>query len=512
MSNFSKIRVTDRRAGNGRTAAVPVSAKFWRAFRADYLRLEKPTAKAAYDRVCDWAEQNDVAIPPMHLIYKKIAALPRREIVAARDGLAALDALYPSQRRSVRGLAPLERVNGDGWPLDIFVRPPDNSDDTPRPVCRPRLWCWQDVASRKIVGWKLAETESAELLLSSLVNVFADAGVPQHLHLDNTRAVSAVWLSGGGRRFARKDGEEKLCGVLGEIGIRVHHTALIDTAGKTAGGNVRRRGRGRSKPVERVFRILADRVAKHPAFSGRYTGASPVAKPENYDEGREGAPWAEVEQVIGAEIARLNAAKNRRAVGLQDGESANDAFARICKTRAPRMPSARDFDAVLSPAETTKIANDGTFYLRAGAAAGFGVNRYHAEELLEYKDKRMLVRYDPCDLHAPVIVLDARGRRVCRAVCLLAAGFGDAAAAKEHNRALREWKRKTISALAAERKVNEAQLREIARANMPDIPAAAAAQIARAQKTGTDNKPAAPQPRRLREAWDKFLSTNEGDL
>lgn len=354
--------------------------------------------------------------------------------------------------------------------MNLFVQLPPHSDGAPRGVIRPILLVVQDISTRKILGWRLGESESAELILSALAQVLL-VGVPDVLHIDNTRAMSARWLVGevARRRFGRPaagdDAGDVFAGVIGELGIKVSHTGLIQTLAKTPSGARRHRGRGQAKPVERVFQLLDDRIARHPAFAGHYTGSSVGTKPENYNEGVAGVAWAEVEAVAAEVIAEYNAATDRRAEPLvaAGGVSADVLFARQIAAKPPRPATAEDFDALLLPGETTKIKKDGTFSLKAGAGEGFGRNRYHAEQLLEYAGRNLLVRYDPTRLHAPVIVSDGRGRRICRAVVQVAAGFGDSAAAAIHNRERRRWVKATLAAKRAEERMNNNERQEIAR-------------------------------------------------
>ena len=498
--------LSDKRRGNsGRRAAMPVSRPFWQAFRADYLRPEQPTAAACYDRVADLFTRRGEDIPPLHAVRAKVRKLPRAELVYRRGGAAALDAIFPPQKRIVSDLRPLQVINGDGWPVDVFCRLPDSPDGEAGGVCRPRLWCWQDVATRLIVGWRLAETESAEMVMSSLSDVFADYGVPERVVLDNTRAVSSGRI-GGGRRFGKTD----MPGALEEIGIAITRTSLIETSAKTASGAPRRRGRGQAKPVERTFRIFADRVARHPRLAGFYAGASTSSKPENYNAGRDGCAWEDLRGVIAEEIERINNKEGRGAIGLESGESAAGRFAILAKAHPPRPATAEDFDKLLSPAETTKIKRDGTFSLRAGAADGFGRNRYFHDALWEFAGKHLTVRYDASDLRGDVRVFDLRGRLICVAHVLMAAGFTDTASAKEHNRARRQRLLAMRRAAAAERKESELRIAELEK-SLPSPPSSESAPALVVVAGDKEYPVNAPQvnPGRVAAARQKFLATDE---
>ena len=498
---WATILADARRGRSGRRAAAKrqVTDFFWNHFAADWLRLEAPTVAGAYRRTAKYVRGNGGVIPPLRACYEAIRArLSPAEIVIARQGLSALDSLYPTQRRHVEGIGAMEWINGDGWPLDVFARTPTDADGGGGRVCRPVLWAWQCVASRKIVGWALGETESAELMLAALRQAVEAHGVPQRLTIDNTRAASARWLVGDrgrlrNRRLHGADGvaaEVAVAGVIGELGITVHHTGLVRTGGKHASGKPRHRGRGGSKPVERTFRWFADLVAKHPALAGHYTGRSPLHKPENYDS-NDGAAWEHIVRVITEVVAEVNAEGGRQAAPLAaSGESADACFLRLATAAAPRQATEADLMALMTPAETTRIGNDGTFRLRAGGAAGFGKNIYFSETLMAYAGQTLLARYDPTSLHGVVGVTDGNGRKVCEASCLLAAGFGDTAAALAHGRARRDFVRHHQRAEKARQREAAAVVKALSRsidADSDDATKRSLAQLIDVRRAGTDN-------------------------
>ncbi|MGG2352518.1 transposase domain-containing protein, partial [Salmonella enterica] len=77
-------------------------------------------------------------------------------------------------------------------------------------------------------------------------------------------------------RFRFKIREEEPTGLLTSLGIGVHWAIPFH---------------GQSKPIERAWLDLTDRIARHPFVAGAYTGRNPTKKPENY--GSRVIPWAE---------------------------------------------------------------------------------------------------------------------------------------------------------------------------------------------------------------------------
>lgn len=412
-----------------------VDPTVWRVFRVDYMRLEQPSAASCHQRLAVWCAKNDRDLPPLHRLTRMLAKIPRPRMVAARGGREALDRLYPAQERTVDGLALLERVNGDGWPVDVFVETPSGR------VVRPVLWVWQDVLSRKALAWRVAETESADLVLSTFRDLCRTHGVPGHVHVDNTRAVSAFGLTAGSKGRKRFGDAPRFAGAFAALGVKVHFTQLVATDGRTRSGRLRSKGRGQGKPVERMFRSLADELARHPGCAGFYAGSSPATKPANHNSGAAGLPWHRFAAMADSVIARHNARKGRRTEKGGGELSADDVFEDAVSRHRVRQASDIELDVLLRPAETVKVAHDGSVRLRAGAAPGLGANRYWAEGLYGHVGKRLLARYDPTNLHGDIRLFDHSGRFVCSAGCLMPGGFGDAADAASHNRARREFVR-----------------------------------------------------------------------
>ena len=66
------------------------------------------------------------------------------------------------------------------------------------------------------------------------------------------------------------------------------------------------------------------------------------------------------------------------------------------------------------------------------------------------ENRRVIVRFDPEDLHAGVHVFDHAGRCLCLAECLDPVGFNDTKAAREHGR-VRARYRRTLNRAAKDR-------------------------------------------------------------
>ena len=362
----------------------------------------------------------------------------REEIVRARQGALAVMDLVPHRERTVEGLEPLSIVNGDGREFDLLVEFPSGREG------RPVVWVWQDVRTRRILSWSVGETESADLVRTSLHRLILEYGVPGRVLVDSTRAASAKWMTGGQthRRRWRSSGEE-LPGILQLLDIRYSVTAIDrDAAG-------RGKGRGRSKPVERAFKDLSTKVDSHPAFAGAGTGRSPVDRPETHR--MRAVPLTDFVEVFEREVAKYNAQPGRRTE-LGEGErSFDDIWAEEYPRTVVRKMSAAQAGVLLLAAEDAKVANDGSFRLVAGRGTGLPANRYHHPDLVAYAGRRVVARFDPDRLHEPLQVWDLDGRWLCRAGCIGKTAWSSVDGGRDYERSRKRKERSARKALDARR-------------------------------------------------------------
>jgi hypothetical protein len=348
-------------------------------------------------------------------------------------------------------MMPLDAVNGDGFRVNVFVETARKTIKNKNIVCRPVLWVWQDIRTRKILAWRIAETENEEMMRLSFADVCRHHGIPQKIYLDNTltaankRMTAGAHISSAARRRHTETDDEPL-GVFAQLGCEVHNTRLVEHA-RTISGKRKRGGAGQSKPVERFFGTLDDELCRHPSMAGYYTGRNAMVKPANYDSGRSGVPWEQFVAHCNTIINEINARCNRHIEGLQRGESVDDFYAREISNVAVRLATEEQLRLLLRPAEVVKVSVDGTITLRAGQLAG-ARNRYYDDALLRMAGKRVSVRYDPQRLHESVAVFDVAGVFVADAVCMVPAAFQSASAATAHNRARQQARR------AAEEELN----------------------------------------------------------
>lgn len=423
----------------GRLTAASFSEEAWEVFKADYLREEQPGAAACYERLKRTAKAHGWTIPCLRTVERRISKeIPRTMLVLMREGESALVKMFPAQQRSVRDIHALQWINGDGYQHNVFVKWPDGT------IARPKTWFWQDIRSRKYLSYRTDQTENTDMLRLSFGDLVEQYGIPEHATIDNTRAAANKWMTGGvPNRYRFKVKADDPLGIMPMLGVQVHWTSVI--AGK---------GHGQAKPVERSFGVggMGEYVDKHPAFAGAFTGDNPMAKPANY--GDKAVPLETFMEVLADEVAAWNAREGRRTEICDGTLSFDQAFAESYQRATIRKATAEQRRLWLMAAESIKVADDGSLTLDAGKAYGMGKNRYHADALYEFVGKKIVVRFDPQQLHETVHAYTLDGRYIAEAACVTATGFGDTEAAREHNRARREMVKATKIAAKAEQRMD----------------------------------------------------------
>jgi transposase InsO family protein len=392
----------------GRTATAPCDPRAWDFITADYLRPECPSFEACDRRMRDAAAANEWSpLPSSKTLRRRLEKeFPRAVRTLMRRGAEAAARTYPHQTRDRTVFRAMEAINADGHKFDVFVKWPDGH------IGRPLLVAIQDLYSGLIVGWRLDRSESWTAVRLAFRDAVESFGIPEHAWLDNGRAFASKWISGRMKtryRFKVRDDEPQ--GVLTGLGIQVHWATPYH---------------GQAKPIERAFRDLCEEIAKHPACAGAYTGNKPEAKPDNY--GSRAVAFEEFEALVAQEIARHNARPGRRTLTAK-GRSFAETFKASYEhpSTIVKKASAIQLHELLMAAEAvTARAPDGSVHL--------GENRYWTEALVDLIGKKVVVRFDPQDLIAPVAIYTLDGRYVGQAECVEATGFADMDAARAHTR------------------------------------------------------------------------------
>lgn len=382
----------------------------WRFLKSDFLRFEEPTFSSCYRRMADLAAAKGWSpIPSEQAARRRLdAEVPSAVQIAARDGKDAAKALYPAQRRTVGHLTAMQYANIDGHKFDVTV-------ERDGKIFRPCMIMLQDIYSRKVLAWRLSDSENKEttrLVIGDMVERF---GIPERLYSDNGRAFASKWISGKSKtRFRFKIRDEDPEGLLTALGVAVSWTTPYS---------------GQSKPIERAFKDLADTISRHPACSGAWTGNHIDNKPDNH--GERAIPFDEFRELVDVEIARHNARPGRQTE-TANGRSFDQTFEASLETAI--VTRATPQQAALWMLAAERVRADRT----RGMIELLGT-RYWNEALTAHAGKQLTVRFDPDNLARAVRVYDAANRLICAAEPFGDVRFDDAEQARQHNKLRRSY-------------------------------------------------------------------------
>jgi transposase InsO family protein len=468
-SDWLPALVPAPRGGGGKR--VEIDERFWDAFRTDYLRASEPSLTSCYDRTVAIARRDGWAIPNKRTLWRRVDEIPEAVLMLARRGRDATKAMYPAQERDRSMFHALEAVNADGHKWDVFVKWPDGK------IGRPLTVAFQDLYSNMFLSWRHARSENKDSVRLAYGDMVMNYGIPDHCYLDNGRAFASKWLTGGiPNRYRFKVKEEEPDGIMTVLGTEVHWTTPYH---------------GQAKPIERGFKDFADRIAKHPAFEGAYTGNNIDAKPENY--GSRAIPIDDFIAIVDAEIFKHNDREGRRTKVCGGKFSFRDVFNASYATSLIRKASPEQYRMCMLMAEAVKPR-------RLDGAIHFQGNRYWNEKLLEHRGRPLTLRFDPENLHDDLAVYAQDGTLICVAELLEAAGFADTNAAREHAAKRNQWQRANREMLEAERAMSLAELVRLqVKSTEPEKPEA---KIIRPMFNGNLAMKPAPMPEADEDAFD----------
>ena len=404
--------------------ATVVDPEFGDMLKSDYLRLAQPSFRSCYDRAERWARNEGIGIPELHTArrwYKRTTSKAME--VLGRKGLEALKRLYPAQIRDRSSLHALEGVNGDYHRFDVFVhmQTPDGIE-----VVRPQMVAFQDLLSGKILAWRLSYSANSQTVQLCLGQLIEEWGIPKHVLLDNGREFAAKTITGGTpTRFRFKVTDEDIPGLLTTLGCEIHWATPYS---------------GQSKPIERAFRDLCDRIARHPACEGAYTGNRPDAKPENWRSRI--MDQADFEELVAVEIAAHNARPDRRSE-VAFGRSFDDVFAESYARAPIRKATPEQRRLWLLGAQGVSVG-------RTNGRINFMGNAYFDEFLHQHLGEKVVARFDDAALWDGLHIYALSGQYLGFAACQEATGFFSADGARDIKRArmkARRAYRRTMEAL-----------------------------------------------------------------
>ena len=203
-------------------------------------------------------------------VKRFLAKVPLSTAIMRREGAEAFtNECEPFGERDYTSINSNDFWNADHHIFDVIVRGPNGK------LSRPWLTAWQDVRSRRIVGWGIRCADpNSDTIIEAWRQAVLVHGVPQNALMDNGRDFKAQAFAGGGR------------GGRGVRGVRGRKLSIDNDAPRVT-SILERLGvekvlakpyHPQSKPIERFFRTVEEQFG---AWWATYTSGSTETKPES---------------------------------------------------------------------------------------------------------------------------------------------------------------------------------------------------------------------------------------
>lgn len=194
--------------------AVPRVPDWAPAFLHHYQQPTKPTVATAYDLA--FGQLPPDARPNIHAVYRWLKTLSAEAREQGRMGPLELKSVQAFVRRDYSDLEPNDVWSGDGHTFDAEVQHPFHG----RPF-RPEITTIIDIATRRVVGWSVALSESAHAVADALRGGVERCGIPAILYADNGGGWKNTHLHGTLRAGVR---DESVLGLKGRLGFQIEHS------------------------------------------------------------------------------------------------------------------------------------------------------------------------------------------------------------------------------------------------------------------------------------------------
>lgn len=314
------------------------------------------------------------------------------ELIFCREGeKACRDKMLPSLRRDYDDLHSNSIWVCDNHTFDVFV----NDGEHKKPV-RVYLTAFQDVRSRKFVGWYVTLTPCSQATLIALRRGIDEYGIPDMILSDNGREFLTHDIGGRGFRKTRKLSKEEheIPTILENLGIEFR-TAMVRNA--------------RAKIIERAFLDVKNNFSK--MFEG-YTGGTIAERPERLKKtGKDAGNFTllpEFVEYVDKYIRGIFNKHKHYGVGM-NGRTPDQVYAACLYEKRVATPEQLNL-MMMRSTRMQKVTKEGVYLNLHGDKV-----LYQSEELiLHHFGKKVYVRYNPDDLKE-VRVYSEEDRILCTA-------------------------------------------------------------------------------------------------
>jgi hypothetical protein len=436
-----------------------------------FLDKRPKSIRLCHEIAATIAEQQGERAPAETTARRIIDALPEDVRTRRREGEKAYEDKHLQYiDRDYSTIDSNDIWNADHHRFDVMVNVGVDERGKPK-FARPWLHAWQDVRSRKIVGWSIVlHDPNADLILRTFNRAMDAHFVPGKVYLDNGKDFDAKVLQSVTKKQRRAGVQlsaaevAQIGGAFTMLGIGVMHCWPYH---------------GQSKPIERFFRTVCERFS---VLWETYCGKDVLSRPEDHAEKLAAGHAPTLEELTAAFTEWLENDYHHR-IHLGDsmhGQTPAQVWQQCLQTRRTLPAELRDF--ACRSKITVTVQQNGVKW--KGLTWGTGM-----PQLIERLGEKVQIAINVDDLSS-VLVIGCEGKHAGKLICRAPATqkgswLGNSQAHRE-----------AIAAKRRQAKLNRQhqQQRTQMAMDIPDLMLSAAAKKAQAQqqalaRTGTDDVP-----------------------
>ncbi|MFV0401704.1 MAG: Mu transposase C-terminal domain-containing protein [Oscillospiraceae bacterium] len=382
------------RRGQWRKGRSDIQPDVWKVFLTYYLDQAKdPVTKCIRSteqylklRVAEGAVPESLLrdFPSKDAFYRNIERdIPAAVVALNRDGKKALhDRLAPYIRRTYDGM-----LSNDYWIADNHTFDFMSLGDNGRPH-RLYLTAMLDARSSAIVGWQVTASPCGDATLSALRKGIKPPGdrpmngIPINLYVDNGSEFLVHDIGGRGHRKRKNQQQDfEPPGVFKRLGMEMVNAIP---------------GNPEAKIIERIFKILKDELSRSITT---FCGGTIAERPERLNRilkaGRDVPTDAEIIEAVDWFVeGYFNHLPYNGPVTADRGKPRIQVYNENLKQI--RLPASED-DLNLMMMRSSRPVKVGRRGVKL-TIAGYTIDYWADDFLMEWQDKKVYYRYDPDDL------------------------------------------------------------------------------------------------------------------
>lgn len=350
----------------------------WELFKYYYLDENQYSLKQCFDYTIWYCEKEMPEmlpdIPGYSTFCRAVESIPFAVRKFFREGDKAFeDKAAPYITRLYEDVEINEVWVADNHTLDVLT-----VEDGTEKLHRLYLTAFQDVCSRKVVGWYLTDHPNSDAVLYALRKAILKHGVPRCIYTDNGHEFLCFDVGGRGRRKTAKKDEHTPPPIFTRLGIEFWNAKVRN---------------GRAKIVERTFKEFKDKFSR---LLVGFTGGNTLEKPERLKyqvKSRKGMVVdSELRDMFDAYVEGMYNNMPQNGAGMH-GRTPNEVYAQ--KLVTIRKASAEDLNLMLLRSTRMQTVTRKGVHLELYGEKLF---YWDVDFLMKYQGRRVYLRYDPEDL------------------------------------------------------------------------------------------------------------------